>query len=275
MAIKDTATALEELLQQYNNTPTYTPKTDEEIRAKAEGEYKSYYDQLRLTAQQQQAQSDLALQQQAAGLQATYDKQREASLKDYAARYSQADRQMLSRGMQRSSYAAQVLANLSVQGAEAQQTIADQQAAAEGNIAAQRAQLAQQLALQLAQYDANEAADVLARIRELEDQEYERGMTSAEYHNNLSAQIYSYIQQYNANNKSGGGSSGGTKPTDTTGSGDTTTGVAGSTWDSFFNALNNSLSGGDDGIDAVTQADKPSTLSKPIILKDDRFATLA
>ena len=138
MAVKDLATTLEDLIQQYNSTPTYTPKTDEEIRAKAEGEYESYYDQLRLTAKQQQAQSDLALQQQAAGLQATYDKQREASRKNYAQMYSQADRQMLSRGMQRSSYAAQTLANISEQGVEAQQTIADQQAAAEGNIAAQR-----------------------------------------------------------------------------------------------------------------------------------------
>lgn len=195
MAVKDLATTLEDLIQQYNETPTYTPKTDEEIRAKAEGEYESYYDQLRLTAQQQQAQSDLALQQQAAGLQATYDKQREASRKNYAQMYSQADRQMLSRGMQRSSYAAQTLANISEQGVEAQQTIADQQAAAEGNIAAQRTQLAQQLAAQLAQYDASEAADVLNRIRELEDIEYERGMTNAEYRNSLSAQIYQILYQ--------------------------------------------------------------------------------
>ena len=195
MAVKDLATTLEDLIQQYNETPTYTPKTAEEIRVKAEGEYESYYDQLRLSAQQQQAQSDLALQQQAAGLQATYDKQREASRKNYAQMYSQADRQMLSRGMQRSSYAAQTLANISEQGVEAQQTIADQQAAAEGNIAAQRTQLAQQLAAQLAQYDASEAADVLNRIRELEDIEYERGMTNAEYRNSLSAQIYQILYQ--------------------------------------------------------------------------------
>lgn len=55
----------------------YTPKTDEQIKAQAEGEYKSYYDQLRLAAQQQKDASDLALQQRREGLKATYDKQRE------------------------------------------------------------------------------------------------------------------------------------------------------------------------------------------------------
>ena len=187
--------ALEKLIAQYNATPGYTPKTDEEIRKQAEGEYQSYYDQLKLAAQQQHQQSDLSLQQQREGLEATYDKQREQSAKAYAQNYSQADRQMLSRGMQRSSYGAQTLANIFQQGAEAQQAIGDQQAAAEANIDQQRTQLAQQLAQQLSQYSASEAADVLARIRELEDKEYERGMTATEYKNSLAGQIYQYMYQ--------------------------------------------------------------------------------
>lgn len=187
--------ALQQLITQYNNTPSYTARTNEELRAAAEGEYSSYYDQLRLAARQSQEQQDLALQQQREGLQDTYDKQREAARKEYEDAYSRADRQMLSRGMQRSSYTAQILANLTQQGADAQQAIWDKQAAAEGNIDAQRNQLAQQLAQQLLQYDANQASDVLKRIRELEDQDYERGMTSLQYKNSLSAQIYQYMQQ--------------------------------------------------------------------------------
>lgn len=187
--------SLDDLLKQYNSTPVYKQKTAAQIKKQAQGEYKSYYDQLRLSAKQQQQQSDLALQQQRDALQATYDKQREASEKNYRMRYSQADRQMLSRGMQRSSYGAQVLANIDLEGAEAIQDLYDQQGNAEGNIDAQRAQLAQQLAAQLSQYDAGEAADVLKRIRELEDQDYQRGVESAQTRNQLSTQIYQLLYQ--------------------------------------------------------------------------------
>ena len=63
------------MAQMQNQTP-YTPKTDEEIRQQAEGEYQSYYDQLRLAAQQQQEKSDLALAQQRAQLETEYQKQK-------------------------------------------------------------------------------------------------------------------------------------------------------------------------------------------------------
>ena len=189
------ADALQKLLEQYNQTSSYVPKTADQIRQQAQGEYQSYYDQLRLAAKQAQARNDLALQQQREGLQRTYDKQREASQKEYANAYSRADRQQLSRGMQRSSYTAQVLANLTKEGAEAQQELWDAQGAAEGNIDAQRTQLAAQLADQLSQYSASEAADVLARIKQLEDQEYDRGRENEQYKNSLSAQIYQFLYQ--------------------------------------------------------------------------------
>ena len=189
------ADALKKLLEQYNQTSSYVPKTADQIRQQAQGEYQSYYDQLRLASQQAQARNDLALQQQREGLQRTYDKQREASQKEYENAYSRADRQQLSRGMQRSSYTAQVLANLTKEGAEAQQELWDAQGAAEGNIDAQRTQLAAQLADQLSQYSASEAADVLARIKQLEDQEYDRGRENDQYKNSLSAQIYQFLYQ--------------------------------------------------------------------------------
>lgn len=189
------ADALKKLLEQYNQTSSYVPKTADQIRQQAQGEYQSYYDQLRLAAQQAQARNDLALQQQREGLQRTYDKQREASQKEYENAYSRADRQQLSRGMQRSSYTAQVLANLTKEGAEAQQELWDAQGAAEGNIDAQRTHLAAQLADQLSQYSASEAADVLARIKQLEDQEYDRGRENDQYKNSLSAQIYQFLYQ--------------------------------------------------------------------------------
>lgn len=183
------------MLSDYQSRGGYVPRTTAENQARAQDEYKSYYDQLRLSAQQRQQQADLALQQQRAGLQDTYDQQREASARDYRQRYSQADRQMLSRGMQRSSYGAQVLANINQQGAEAQQRLWDAQGAAEGNIDAQRAQLAQQLGDQLLQYDASRAADVLKRTRELDDQEYERQQAQQQRNDQLGLQLASILRQ--------------------------------------------------------------------------------
>lgn len=186
MASSSTLQQLSELRKGWS----YTPKTDAELRTQAEGEYQSYYDQLRLAAQQQQAASDLRLAQQREGLATTYDKQREQSAKQYAQAYSQADRQLLRRGMQRSSYGAQSLANISTQGAEAQQTIADAQAAAEANIDAQRTLLQQQLAAQMSQYTASQQSDVLNRLRQLQDQEYNRQIDAWKSQSTLLQQLY-------------------------------------------------------------------------------------
>lgn len=190
-----TQDALADLIKQYQTGNTYTPKTDAELQAQAKNEYQSYYDQLRLSAQQQQQRNDLALQQQKEGLQATYDKQRETTQKQYAQAYSQTDRNMLSRGMQRSSYTAQTLANLLSEGAKAQQDISDAQTAAEGNIDAQRQQYASQLADLLAQYDNSQAADELKRLDELKDKEYDRQQTSANTQNTLVTQLYQLLYQ--------------------------------------------------------------------------------
>ena len=58
-----------------------------------------------------------------------YGDQRRKSDEQYAQAYSQADRQALSRGMQRSSYNAQTLANLRQKGIEANNNITSEQIA--------------------------------------------------------------------------------------------------------------------------------------------------
>lgn len=214
MAKVTAAEQLQKLIDSYNNAG-YTAKTADQINAQAQGEYQSYYDQLRQAAEQSTARSDLALQQQREGLQSSYDKQREASRKEYEDAYSQVDRQHLQRGMQRSSYNAQTLANLRQQGAEAQQDLYTSQYSAEANIDAQRQQLADQLADKLAGYDAQQAADVLARVRELEDEEYDRGQEAGQYADSLGAQIYEYL--LNAEQSAGSGSGGDQKDVDAKG----------------------------------------------------------
>lgn len=222
------ATTLEDLITKLNqNSSTYTPLTAEQMQEQAENRYASVYGQKRLTAQQQYDSNDLALEQQLAGLQSTYDKQREASIKNYNQSYSQADRHALSRGMQRSSYNNATLANISLEGHKAQQAINDTQAQQEGNIGEQRRQLSQQLAAQLAEYDTAQQQDILAYVDELEAREYERGLANAETQNQLAMAIYEYQHQleregvedaqwqaqFNAQygGSSGGGGSGGSR----------------------------------------------------------------
>lgn len=193
MATKTPKSAeLQELIESLQNS-TYTPKTTEQLQQQAQNRYQSHYDQQRLAAQQEYDRNAAALEQQLAGLGTTYDKQREQSEKAYEQAYSKADRNMLSKGMQRSSYGAQVLANLQQSGNEALQDIADAEAAQRQKIADNQALLAQQLAAQIKQYDAAQAADILAYMDELENQEYERGQAAMQYNNQLAAQIYEYL----------------------------------------------------------------------------------
>lgn len=181
-----------------NYTP-YQSKTQEELTQQAEDEYASYYDQLRTAAQQAADRNTLAIEQQLGTLGQSYDRQAEESAKQYNQAYSQADRQMLSRGMQRSSYGAQVLANLSEQGARAQRDIQEQRTAAESNLAAQRTQVAQQLSDTLSGYARNQASDVQARARQLETENYDRATASAQYKNQLAADLYDRAVQSDRN----------------------------------------------------------------------------
>lgn len=243
------ATTLEDLITKLNqNSSTYTPLTAEQMQEQAENRYASMYGQKRLTAQQQYDANDLALAQQLAGLQSTYDKQREQSQKNYNQTYSQADRHALSRGMQRSSYNNATLANISLEGQKAQQAINDNQAQQEGNIGEQRRQLSQQLAAQLAEYDTAQQQDILAYVDELEAREYERGLANADTQNQLAMAIYEYQHQleregvedaqwqaqFNAQygGSSGGGGSGGSR---SSASGNSNTG-----YQNLLDALKNS-----------------------------------
>lgn len=181
---------LDALKQKLAQTEVYTRKSDEELRQAAEDEFTSYYNQLRLSQQQAQQRQDLALANQAAGLQSIYDKQRNQVMETTAKNYTAAGNALLKRGMQRSSYGLQTLAGVNRQGAKDLQDVNDQQSAKEGEIASQRAQLEQQLAETLAQYDADMAKDIMNRLRQLQDQEYERETSNQQYRDQLAKDIY-------------------------------------------------------------------------------------
>ena len=210
------------LLQSYSGN-TYTPMTAEQMQEEAYNHVSSAYNQKRQSAKSAYEASDQALAQQLAGLDATYNKQREQSAKNTAQNYAAADRQAAGRGMQRSSFNNSTLANINLKGAEAQQAINDTQAAQEKNIGDQRTQLAKALAEQMATYDAAQQTDIQAYLDELEAREYERAQNALAMQIQLAQQNWqnafqqqqanqsqsNWQAEFNAMYGGGGGSSGG------------------------------------------------------------------
>jgi hypothetical protein len=174
---------------------TYTPKTEAELQAVADTRYKSVYDQKRLEAQQAADLGQLAMDRQIAGIGTLYGKQKEASAQQYTQAYSQANRQATYRGMQRSSFNNATLGNIAISGNKAQQEIADQEALNRTGIENQKTLLARQLSDQIKQYSASQAADTLAYLDELEQNEYDRSTTAADKSNSLAMQIYQFANQ--------------------------------------------------------------------------------
>ena len=180
---------------------SYKPKTEEELQGIAGRRYQTFYDQQRLGANQAAETTNLALNRQLANAGVDYGKQRESSLQNYQNAYSQADRQSLSRGMQRSTFNAATLGNVALAGNKAQQDITDSEQRFKTGIGDQQTLLAQQLAGQLRQYSASQAADTLSYIDELESREYERGDKARQDSNSLAAQIYQFANQEKAQDR--------------------------------------------------------------------------
>ena len=189
------AELLNSLYSQYTSIKSRPVRTDEQRRQQAENEYKSYYDALRLAAQQGYDSTDLKLQQQLSGLQQSYDQQRKNTAEQYAKSYSQADRQMLSRGMQRSTYTSQLLAGINNEAAEAQGEIDAAQTKATNDLNDQRTQLAAQLAAQMNQYTASQQSDILKRIAELEEQDRQYSLNETSMQSSLGETLYAMLKE--------------------------------------------------------------------------------
>lgn len=190
------AASLEDLilkLRSANNA--YTPLTRSEMERQAQNRYQSVYDQNRLNARTEYENGDAALARELRDLQAAYDAERAQSRQGYRQAYAQADRQALSRGMQRSSYNNATLANINLAGEQAQRAIDGRQTAQESDIGEKRTLLSQQLARQLSQYDKSQSSDMLHYIDELEAREYDRAAANSARRNELELKLYEYQHQ--------------------------------------------------------------------------------
>lgn len=142
------------------------PQNVQNLQDMAHNMYASHYGQLQLAAQQAHDSSVLALQQQVEKLGRTYDRQRQESAQQYAQAVSAADRRAMARGMGRSSYNLQTLANLEQAGADAQNQLWQYQTEDENHINQQIAQAGHQLAQQIQQYQQGQASDELSWVQQ-------------------------------------------------------------------------------------------------------------
>lgn len=189
-----------------------------DLMTQAELYYKAAYEAQRNAAQQTHDESQLLLDQQLAGLQATYDQQREQSRENYAQAYSQADRQSLSRGMQRSSYNNATLGSISLAGNEAQQAINDTQAQQTGNLQEQKTLYGRQLQQTLESLTKQEQSDILAKVDDLKRRQEELNIQKQQLslqQQQMQMEYQMWLAEFNAKyGNTGGGSGGGSSDED-------------------------------------------------------------
>ena len=138
----------------------------------------------------------------------TYDKKRKSTAEQFAKAYSQADRQALSRGMQRSTQNSQTLANLSKQGVDAQGDIDSEQIAAYENWLSEEEQRELENERWERQFAANreDAAwnkDYQQQTLDWSKEQFQKGNEFTAEQNQLSRDLQERLQQANQTWQSG------------------------------------------------------------------------
>lgn len=183
----------------------FTPKTDAELRSQAETMYKNQRDQAILSAQQSHDSSVAALNSQLAALDTAYARQAEQQKRATAASRANADRQSLSRGMQRSSYNNATLANIDLAGEKALAQIAQNQTNDVNSVNSQISQLQQQLQQNISSANSSFENSVLAKLAELQADQYSKQQTAQATNNDILMQLYQLQKSAEGAKSSGGG----------------------------------------------------------------------
>lgn len=206
-------------------TSSYTARTDDEIKAQAEQQYAADLAAKKLAAQQSYDATETALKNQYGTLEQTYTKQASTAAANTRQSYSAADRQALSRGMQRSSFNNATLSNVNLSGDKAQAEIQQSRTNDVNKLDSQRSTLARQLAESMQGYDVQNQSNVLAYMNSLKDQDYQRKNAAEQNAANLALQLYQlqlnqqqYDALYGAKTSSGKASGGKHTPPSTGGS---------------------------------------------------------
>lgn len=198
----------------------FTPKTDAELRSQAETMYKNQRDQAILSAQQSHDSSVAALNSQLAALDTSYARQAEQQKQATAASRANADRQSLSRGMQRSSYNNATLANIDLAGEKALAQIAQNQTNDVNSVNSQIAQLQQQLQQNISSANSSFENSVLAKLAELQADQYSKQQTAQATNNDILMQLYQLQKNAEGSKSSRSGGIPKPNPKDDTGADD-------------------------------------------------------
>lgn len=173
----------------------YTPLSDSEILQRAENQYKNLYEQQVLGAKQVYDAGELGYEKQIQQLGVSYGRQIAQIQEQTKQTASEADRNALTRGMQRSSYNLATLSNIHLSGDKAQTSAGETRAMAEANIAAERTLKAQQLAEQLASAQTAYQTNILSYADQLRDKEAQKALEANKYYNDLTIAMYEYQSQ--------------------------------------------------------------------------------
>jgi len=173
----------------------YMPLNENEILQRAQNQYKNLYESQVLGARQAYEAGELGYEKQLQQLGLNYDRQISQIKEQTKQTASEADRNSLMRGMQRSSYNLATLSNIHLSGDRAQTSAGEARAMAEGNIAAERTLMARQLAEQLAGASTAYQTNVLSYADQLRDKEAQKALEANKYYNQLAMSLYEYQSQ--------------------------------------------------------------------------------
>ena len=186
------------LMSQYQQ-PTYSAKSDDELRKEAEAMYETKYNADKLAAEQKNDAYQLAIQQQIDALTSALGKSQQDTQKSYEQTGNRLQRLLTARGMGRSTYAGDVAQrNASNMQKALSELLTDYQSKT-GQLAQQGAQYRQQTADTLAQLLKDKQTNIDNYLYQLQGREYDRTTSTQDRYNSL---VSSLQQMLNSNSLS-------------------------------------------------------------------------
>lgn len=187
---------LEALLSQYQ-TPTYTPKTDQQLRDEAQAQYASQYNAQKLAAEQKNAAYQQSINAQIEALGQQLAENQAETTQQYQLNGNQLQRMLTARGMGRSSYAGDVAQNnLNAQATALTKLLTNYNTSA-NTLRSQGALYAQQTADQLAQLLTDNATNVQNAYNQLKDADLERQQAAQNAYNQLVSNLQTLLSDRN------------------------------------------------------------------------------
>lgn len=172
------------LMSQYQQ-PSYSAKSDDELRKEAEAMYETQYNADKLAAEQKNDAYQLAIRQQIDALTSALGKSQQDTQKSYELTGNRLQRMLTARGMGRSTYAGDVAQNNANNMQKALGELLTDYQSKTGQLAQQGAQYRQQTADTLAQLLKDKQTNINNYLYQLQGREYDRTTSTQDRYNSL------------------------------------------------------------------------------------------